>query len=87
MVWKKVIRTLGVIIKLILKMVQLVLLSTQKTEEFQKKRITLRPVVQSDDPFGPVHWVCGDKDGAQGWTIFGVDRTSVEDRYIPWSLR
>ncbi|MCP4373026.1 MAG: hypothetical protein GY797_33705 [Deltaproteobacteria bacterium] len=58
-----------------------------KDRRISEKTITLRPVVQSDDPFGPVHWVCGDKNDAQGWTIFGVDRTSVEDRYIPWSLR
>ena len=58
-----------------------------KDRRISEKIITMRPVVQSDDPFGPVHWVCGDKGGAQGWTIFGVDRTSVEDRYIPRSLR
>lgn len=58
-----------------------------KDRRISKKTITMRPVVQSDDPFGPVHWVCGDKDDALGWTISGVDRTSVEDRYIPWSLR
>ena len=58
-----------------------------KDRRISEKTITMRPVVQSDDPFGPVHWVCGDKDGAQGWTISGVDRTSVEDQYIPWSLR
>lgn len=51
------------------------------------KTVTLRPVVQSDDPFGPVHWVCGDKDGARGWTIFGADRTSIEKKFIPWALR
>jgi Tfp pilus assembly major pilin PilA len=58
-----------------------------KDRRISEKTITMRPVVQSDDPFGPVHWVCGDKDGAQGWTISGVDRTSVEDQYIPWALR
>lgn len=58
-----------------------------KDRRISEKTITMRPVVQSDDPFGPVHWICGDKDGAQGWTISGVDRTSVEDQYIPWSLR
>jgi len=58
-----------------------------KDRRISEKTLTLRPVVQSDDPFGPVHWVCGDKDGARGWTIFGVDRTNVADRYIPWSLR
>jgi len=58
-----------------------------KDRRISEKTITVRPVVQSDDPFGPVHWVCGDKGGAKGWSISGVDRTSVEDRYIPWSLR
>ena len=58
-----------------------------KDRRISEKTITMRPVVQSDDPFSPVHWVCGNKGGAQGWTIFGVDRTSVEDQYIPWSLR
>ena len=58
-----------------------------KDRRISKKIITMRPVVQSDDLFGPVHWVCGDKDGAQGWIISGVDRTSVEAQYIPWSLR
>ena len=51
------------------------------------KTITLRPAVPSSDPFGPVHWVCGDKKGETGWTIHGVDRTDVENRFIPWSFQ
>lgn len=51
------------------------------------KKITLRPVVQADDPFGPVHWICGNKMDGSAWIVSGEDQTTIEDKYIPRSLR
>lgn len=50
------------------------------------KTLTMRPVVQDDDPTGAVHWVCGNKSES-GWKVFGVDRTDIEDRHIPAVLK
>lgn len=50
------------------------------------KTLTMRPVVQDDDPAGAVHWVCGNKRES-GWKVFGVDRTDIEDRHIPAVLK
>ena len=51
------------------------------------KTLTMRPVVQDDDPAGAVHWVCGNKKGESGWKFFGVDRTDIDDRYLPTVLK
>ncbi|RWX50387.1 Pilin [Candidatus Electrothrix marina] len=51
------------------------------------KTLTMRPVVQDDDPVGAVHWVCGNKKGESGWKFFGVDRTDIDDRYLPAVLK
>lgn len=48
--------------------------------------LTMRPVVQDDDPTGAVHWVCGNKSES-GWKVFGIDRTDIEDRHIPAVLK
>ena len=50
------------------------------------KTLTMRPVVQEDDPTGAVHWVCGNKRES-GWKVFGVDRTDIEERHIPAVLK
>ncbi len=50
------------------------------------KTLTMRPVVQEDDPTGAVHWVCGNKRES-GWKVFDVDRTDIEDRHIPAVLK
>ena len=55
--------------------------------QFPGKTLTMRPVVQDDDPVGAVHWVCGNKKGESGWKIFGVDRTDIDDRYLPAVLK
>lgn len=51
------------------------------------KTLTMRPVVQDDDPVGAVHWVCGNKKGESSWKFFGVDRTDIDDRYLPAVLK
>ena len=51
------------------------------------KTVTVRPAVPVDDPFGPVIWVCGDRDPATGWMVHGVDRTDVDEKYIHSSWR
>ncbi|MCI5140183.1 MAG: hypothetical protein D3909_00230 [Candidatus Electrothrix sp. ATG1] len=56
-------------------------------ERLGGKTLTMRPVVQDDDPTGAVHWVCGRKQGENGWKIFGIDRTDIDDRYIPAVLK
>ena len=56
-------------------------------QNFQGKTVTLRPAVPADDLFGPVIWVCGDRDPSSGWLVHGVDRTDVDEKYIHSSWR
>ncbi|MCI5158913.1 MAG: pilin [Candidatus Electrothrix sp. AUS1_2] len=51
------------------------------------KTLTMRPVVQDDDPTGAVHWVCDRTAGGHGWKVYGTDRTDLDDRYIPAVLK
>ncbi|MBU1340656.1 MAG: hypothetical protein KKE44_16430 [Proteobacteria bacterium] len=51
------------------------------------KTITMQPVNSYGEIFGPIHWICGNKNGESGWRFFGVDHTDIEDRYIPNSLK
>lgn len=51
------------------------------------KTLTMRPAVPAKDPLGPVVWICGKPASPSLWSIPGVDRTNVEDRYIPHSWR
>uniref|UniRef100_UPI004055FB80 pilin n=1 Tax=Candidatus Electronema sp. TaxID=2698783 RepID=UPI004055FB80 len=59
---------------------------SSSTRRLAGKTLTMRPVVQEDDPTGAVHWVCGNKKES-GWKVFGVDRTDIEDRHIPAVLK
>ncbi|WP_446009605.1 pilin [Candidatus Electrothrix sp.] len=51
------------------------------------KTLTMRPVVQDDDPTGAVHWVYGRTAGGNGWKVYGIDRTDLDDKYIPAVLK
>lgn len=51
------------------------------------KTITLHPSVPEGDPTGLVKWVAGAKGLTPGWTIMGEDRTTVEDKYIAFTLK
>jgi type IV pilus assembly protein PilA len=56
-------------------------------EDLSGETVTLRPAVPAADPLGPVIWICGDKQSSSNWKIYGVDRTTVDDRYIHSSWR
>jgi type IV pilus assembly protein PilA len=51
------------------------------------KTLTMRPVVQNDDPTGAVHWAYGRTAGGHGWKVYGIDRTNLDDKYIPAVLK
>lgn len=51
------------------------------------KTLTMRPVVQDDDLTGAVHWVCSSTAGGNGWKVYGIDRTNLDDKYIPAVLK
>ena len=56
---------------------------TMKFNEFYpEKIITFRPAVPTDDPFGPLIWVCGSNRSADEWLVYGEDRTNIEDRHL-----
>jgi type IV pilus assembly protein PilA len=54
---------------------------------FKGQIVTLRPAVPANDPLGPVIWICGNREPTSEWIVYGVDRTTVEDRFIPSSWR
>ena len=56
-------------------------------EDLNGKIITLRSAVPAGNPSGPVSWICGNTDSTKGWIVYGVDRTTVDNRYIPKSWR
>jgi hypothetical protein len=49
--------------------------------------VTMRPAVPAKDSLGPVVWVSGKSNSIGKWTIYGLDRTDVDARYIPPSWR
>jgi hypothetical protein len=49
--------------------------------------LTMRPAVPAKDPLGPVVWICGRPVSPSLWSLPGVDRTDMNDRYIPLSWR
>ncbi|HZE90674.1 MAG TPA: pilin [Rhizobacter sp.] len=51
------------------------------------KVITLRPAVIEDSPIVPVTWVCGHAAAPDKMTIHGVDKTTVDARYLPLNCR
>ncbi len=56
-------------------------------QQIRGKTLTMRPVVQDDDPTGAVHWVCSKTAGGNGWKVHGIDRTNLDDKYIPAVLK
>lgn len=52
-----------------------------------EKILTMRPVMQDDDPTGAVHWICGRTADGHGWKVYGSDRTNLDDKYIPAALK
>ena len=56
-------------------------------KDLKGKIVTLRPAVPEDNRLGPVIWICGNKDPSEGWMVYGVDRTTVDNRYIHRSWR
>lgn len=56
-------------------------------KNFKGQIVSVRPAVSASDPLGPVIWICGNRDPATGWVVYGDDRTTVDDRYIPSSWR
>ena len=49
----------------------------------QGKTLTLRPAVVEDAAVVPVAWVCGHAAAVDKMTAKGVDRTSVDPKYLP----
>ena len=49
--------------------------------------LTIRPAVPATDPLGPVAWICGKPRKPSLWTITGMDKTTVDQRYFPHSWR
>jgi hypothetical protein len=56
--------------------------------EHPVQALTCRPVVLSENPTGPVGWVCGPKLLLDWrWIVRGEDKTTVDASVIPDSLR
>ena len=57
------------------------------SKDFKGQVVTVRPAVSASDTLGPVVWICGNRDPATGWVVYGDDRTTVDDKYIHSSWR
>jgi type IV pilus assembly protein PilA len=51
------------------------------------KTLTMRPIMQDDDPTGAIRWVCNKASDQSGWNMYGIDRTDVDEKYIPADLK
>lgn len=47
------------------------------------KVLTLRPAAVSDEPSVPITWVCAGGKKPDMMSTFGVDKTTIEKRYLP----
>jgi type IV pilus assembly protein PilA len=57
------------------------------SKDFEGQIVTVRPAVPASDPLGPVIWICGNREPATGWVVYGDDRTTVDAKYIHSSWR
>lgn len=51
------------------------------------KTLSLRPAVVEDTPVVPVSWVCGRAEAPDKTTLKGVDRTDIDNLYLPLECR
>lgn len=52
------------------------------TKELGGKILTIRPARPANDSLGPVVWVVGKQTPPPMWSVQGVDKTTVDDRFI-----
>jgi type IV pilus assembly protein PilA len=52
-------------------------------QAIRDKVLSFRPAVVEDAPVVPVTWICGRASAPPAMTIKGVDRTTIDDRYLP----
>lgn len=51
------------------------------------KTLTWRPAVVDDAAVVPMEWLCGHAPAVPQMTARGIDRTTVEDRFLPLNCR
>jgi type IV pilus assembly protein PilA len=49
----------------------------------KKKILSVRPMVVTDSPESPISWVCGNSPVPDGMTAVGVNKTNIENQYLP----
>lgn len=49
----------------------------------QNKVLTFRPAVVEDAKVVPVSWICGRATAPQQMQLRGVDKTSIDDKFLP----
>ena len=56
--------------------------------ESLEKVLSIRPAVLKAEPYGPyVKWVCGNQDADSRLIVFGLNRTNVDNKYLPRQCR
>ena len=51
------------------------------------KTLSLRPAVVEDAPVVPIAWVCGRAEAPAKMTVRGIDRTDIDNTYLPLDCR
>ena len=49
------------------------------------KILSIRPMVVVDSPESPISWICGNSSAPQGMVAVGVNKTNIENQFLPLS--
>lgn len=55
------------------------------TGALKDKVLSIRPMVVVDSPESPISWVCGNSSVPDGMVAVGINKTTVENQYLPLS--
>ena len=56
-------------------------------ENLQMRRLTLRPLLVTSEPSGPISWACASHQIPDGLTVGGVDETDIDASQLPSACR
>ena len=55
--------------------------------KLQGRRLTLRPLLVTSEPGGPISWVCAAHQVPEGLTAGGIDETDIDPSQLPSACR
>lgn len=51
------------------------------------KMLTIRPAVIEDSQIVPIAWVCGNAKAPNNMLLIGINKTNIEERYLPFNCK